>query len=165
MEIVLLLIGLLCAILGVFGSFLPVLPGPILSWFGILLLYCTTAVPANYWILGITFVCTLMVSVLEYLIPGKGAKLLGGSASGIRGASIGLLVGIFAPIPLGFIVGPFVGAFIGELIYDSKNHSRALKAATGTFIGFLVSGFMQFVVCLIYLGIFVTVAWKYRHAF
>ena len=134
MDILLLGVGLLFVILGVFGSFLPVLPGPSLSFIGLLLLYCTDAIPVNYWILGISLVITLLLTVLDYIIPARGTKKFGGSSYGIWGTNIGLIVGLLAPIPFGFIIGPFVGAFIGEIIYDNKDHQRALKAATGSFI-------------------------------
>jgi uncharacterized protein YqgC (DUF456 family) len=160
MDILLLLLGFVCVVVGVFGSFLPVLPGPSISWVGILLLYFTTAVPANYWILCISLLITIVLTVLDYIIPAKGTKIFGGSSYGIWGTNIGLIVGIFAPIPFGFIIGPFLGAFIGELIYDNKNHKRALKAATGSFLGFLASSFMKFVVCMMYLGLFLWIVWK-----
>ena len=159
MDLLLLIIGFVLMVLGVFGSFLPVLPGPSLSWIGLVLLYFTNAVPVNYWILAITFLITVLISVLDYVIPAKGTKKFGGSSYGIWGTNIGLIVGIFAPIPFGFIIGPFVGAFIGELIYDYKDHGRAFKAATGSFIGFLASSFMKFVICMMYLGLFVWIVW------
>lgn len=165
MDIVLLLVGFCCMVLGIIGSFAPVLPGPGLSWLGILLLYCTNAVPMNYWILGATLVVTIVISILDYTIPAQGTKRFGGSSYGIWGTNIGLVIGIFAPIPFGFLIGPFVGAFVGELIYNSTDHKRALKAATGSFIGFLVSSFMKFVVCMIFLGLFIAVAWSYRGSF
>lgn len=165
MDIALLLIGLTCMVVGIFGSFLPVLPGPGLSWLGILLLYFTDAVPINYWILAITLVITIIVSVLDYLIPAKGTRRFGGSSYGVWGTNIGLVAGIFAPIPFGFIIGPFVGALVGELIYNSTDHKRALKAATGSFIGFLASSFMKFVICMIFLGLFVMIAWQHRSGF
>jgi uncharacterized protein len=162
MDLLLLIIGFTCMILGIFGSFLPVLPGPSISWFGLVLLYFTNAVPINYWILGITFLIMLVVSILDYTIPAQGTKRFGGSSYGIWGTNIGLIVGIFAPIPFGFIIGPFLGAFIGELFYDSKNHQRALKAATGSFLGFLASSFMKFMVCIIYLGLFLHIFWQHK---
>ena len=162
MDLLLLIIGFALMILGVFGSFLPVLPGPSLSWIGLLLLYFTNAVPTNYWILGISFLITVVVSVLDYVIPAKGTRKFGGSSYGIWGTNIGLIVGIFAPIPFGFIIGPFVGAFVGELIYDYKDHNRAFKAAAGSFIGFLASSFMKFVLCMMHLGLFFWIVWKYK---
>jgi uncharacterized protein YqgC (DUF456 family) len=165
MDIALLLIGFCCMILGILGSFLPVLPGPGLSWLGILLLYLTNAVPMNYWILGITLLITIVISILDYTIPAQGTKRFGGSSYGIWGTNIGLVVGIFAPVPFGFLIGPFVGAFVGELIYNSTDHKRALKAATGSLIGFLASSFMKFVICTIFLGLFIAVTWHYTSAF
>ena len=165
MDIALLLVGFCCMVLGIVGSFMPVLPGPGLSWLGILLLYCTNAVPMNYWILGITLVITIVISILDYAIPAQGTRRFGGSSYGIWGTNIGLVVGIFAPIPFGFLIGPFVGALVGELIYNSTDHKRALKAATGSFVGFLVSSFMKFVICMIFLGLFLAVAWRYRSGF
>jgi len=162
MDILLLVLGFVCVVIGIFGSFLPVLPGPSISWVGIVLLYLTKAVPANYWILGISLLITVVLTVLDYIIPAKGTKKFGGSSYGIWGTNIGLIIGIFAPIPLGFIIGPFVGAFIGELIYDYKDHKRALKAATGSLLGFLASSFMKFVVCMMYLGLFLWIVWKNR---
>ena len=161
----LLTFGFLFMIVGVFGSFLPVLPGPSFSWIGLFLLYCTDAVPPNYWILGVTLFFTILILILDYVIPSKGTKNFGGSAYGIWGTNVGLVIGIFAPIPLGFIIGPFLGALIGELIYDSKDHQRAFKAATGSFFGFLVSIFMKFVLCMMYLGLFIWIFWTYKSGF
>ena len=162
MDFVLLIIGFLCIITGLLGSFLPVLPGPSISWVGLALLYFTKAVPANYWILGIALLITIIISVLDYVIPAKGTKKFGGSSYGIWGTNIGLVIGIFAPVPFGFLIGPFVGALVGELIYDYKDHNRALKAAAGSFVGFLASSFMKFVICVMYLGLFVWIVWQYK---
>lgn len=162
MDIFFLLLGFACVIIGVLGSFLPVLPGPSLSWIGTLFLYCTEAVPMNYWFLAISLILTITLTILDYIIPAKGTKKFGGSTYGIWGTNIGLIVGIFAPIPFGFIIGPFLGAFIGELIHDQSNHQRALKAATGSFLGFIVSSFMKFVACMMYLGYFIWLVWQYR---
>ncbi|MGO4904765.1 DUF456 domain-containing protein [Flavobacterium sp. W20_MBD1_R3] len=162
MDVLLLVLSFMCVILGVFGSFLPVLPGPTISWVGLALLYFTNAVPANYWILGITFLVTVIVSVLDYVIPATGTKKFGGSSYGIWGTNIGLVVGIIAPVPFGFIIGPFLGALIGELIYDFKDHNRALKAAAGSFVGFLASSFMKFVICVMYFGLFIWIVWSHK---
>lgn len=164
MEHVLLLLGFVLMIVGVLGSFLPVLPGPPISWVGLMLLYLTKAVPVSYTVLGITLVIAIVVGILDYIIPAKGTKRFGGSKYGIWGTNIGLVVGILAPIPLGFIIGPFVGAFVGELINDSTDSKKAFKAATGSFIGFLASTFMKFLVSMIFLGLFLVKVWEYRNA-
>jgi uncharacterized protein len=160
MDTILLLLGFVCVIVGIFGSFLPALPGPIISWVGLLLLYLTKKIEDNYWVLGISLVVVVIISVLDYLIPAKGTKKFGGSSYGIWGTNIGMIIGIFVPIPFGFIVGAFVGAFVGELIYNSQDKNRALKAATGSLLGFLASSFMKMVVCLGFLFAFFVVAFR-----
>jgi hypothetical protein len=162
MDALLLILGFCCMLIGIIGSFLPVVPGTPISWLGLVLLYFTTAVPANYWILGITLLITLIISILEYVIPSRGTKRFGGSSYGIWGTNIGLVLGLLSPVPFGFLIGAFAGAFIGELVYDSKNHKRAWKAATGSFIGFLASTFMQFLVCMLFLGLYISVVWRYQ---
>lgn len=164
MDVLLLLLGLLSILLGIAGSFLPVLPGPILSWLGLLLLYLTGAVPMNYWVVGITFLITIALSVLDYVIPAQGTKKFGGSSYGIWGTNIGLVVGLLAPIPFGFIIGPFIGALVGELLYDSKNQKRAVKAALGSLVGFLASSFIQFVFGCMCLGMYLWLVWENRVA-
>lgn len=162
MDTFLLILGFCCMLTGILGSVLPVLPGPGISWLGLVLLYFTNAIPANYWILGITLLITIVISYLDYIIPAKGTKHFGGSKYGIWGTNIGLVLGIIAPIPFGFLIGPFLGALIGELIYDSKNQKRALRAATGSIIGFLASTFMQFLICLLFLGLYISLVWHYK---
>jgi len=157
MDVLLVVLGLICCVVGLFGSFLPALPGPPLSWVGLLLLYLTNFVANNYWVLGITFVLTIAITVLDYIIPAKGTKKFGGTKYGVWGTNIGLIVGLFFP-PIGFIIGLFLGAFIGELIYNFQDKKGALKAAFGAFLGFLVSSFMKFMVCFSFLLLFLWVA-------
>ena len=158
MDIALVIIGFIFTLIGILGSFLPVLPGPPLSWVGLLLLYLTKAVPMDTTLLIITAIIALVVTVLDYVIPAAGTKKFGGSKAGIWGSIIGLLVAIFFPIlgPFGIIIWPFVGALVGELS-QNKDQKRAWKAAFGSFIGFLTGTFLKFMIAIIYAGLFI---WK-----
>lgn len=165
MDYILLSIGLICMIVGILGSFLPILPGTPLSWLGLLLISLTSIVPVNYWLLSITGIIVVVVSFLEYWIPAKGTKHFGGSKYGIWGTNIGILVGLIVPIPFGVIIVPFIGAFIGELIHNFNNPKGALKAAFGAFLGFLASTFISVIISLIYFGIFIYLFWKNYSSF
>jgi uncharacterized protein YqgC (DUF456 family) len=164
MDIFLLFIAVLFIVLGILGSFLPVLPGPLTSWVGLLLLHLTDAVSMNWPFLIITLVFAVFIWFLDYIIPALGTKRFGGSKYGMIGTSLGLIVGLLSPIPFGIIIGPFVGALIGELINKSDSKT-AVKAAFGSFLGFLTSTFIKFIVAIIYLGLFIVKFWEYRAVF
>ena len=155
MDIAFIIIGFILCLIGIVGSILPVLPGPPFGWAGLLFLELTDVIPNNYWFLGITFVIALGIFILDYMMPAISTKKFGGSKSGAIGAIIGLIIGLLAPIPFGFLIGPFVGAFIGELVFNKTEGKQALKAAFGSFLGFLVSTFMKLMVSFIFLGIFI----------
>ena len=155
MDAFLILIGGILIIGGIAGSVLPVLPGPLIGWFGLLLLHLSNTVPMNYYTLGITFVVAVAIFVLDYFIPAMGAKRFGGSKKGATGATVGLLIGLVAPIPLGFVLGAFVGAFIGELMHQHDDLRRALRSATGSFLGFLTSVGMKLLVSFVFLALYI----------
>ncbi len=156
MDLLLLIISFLFMLIGILGSFLPVIPGPFAGWVGLLLFHLSPVVPFNYALVIITLIVALLITVLDYIIPAIGTKRFGGSRYGMIGATLGLLIGIFAPIPFGIIIGPFAGALLGELL-NSTTRKNAFRAAFGSFIGFLVSTFMKFFVSLLFLGIYL---WK-----
>ena len=165
MDIVLLVLGFVLMLTGILGSFLPVLPGTPVSWLGLLLLHLTTAVPDDWWFLGITLVVALVVFAMDYLIPALGTKKFGGTRAGMIGTTLGLVVAIVFPILgiLGIIIWPFVGAFLGELL-NKADQKSALKAAFGSFIGFLTGTFLKFVVTIIFMGLFIAKAWEFKAA-
>lgn len=158
MDIVLLILGALLIMIGLAGSFLPIIPGPLTSWLGLLSLHYTSKIEQDWGFLGWTLVIALIIMALDYLIPIWGTKALGGTKAGAVGSTIGLLLGLFFP-PFGIIFGPFVGALAGEL---SKNSGRkvAFKAALGSFLGFLSGVVLKFIVSFVYLLFFVSAAWK-----
>jgi len=165
MDILFLILGTLIMILGLLGAFIPVLPGPLTSWLGLLFLSFTKAVNFSLSFLLVTFSVALLVWILDYFIPALGTKKFGGSKKGIIGATIGLFLGLIFFPPIGIIIGPFLGAFLGELIHDSSNNKRAFKAAFGTFIGFLFSTGLKFGVSLIYFGLFIKAFWQNKSLF
>jgi uncharacterized protein YqgC (DUF456 family) len=144
MEYLLLILSLIFIILGYVGSFVPGLSGPPLAWVAILLIYFINNIQLPLWVLVVTGVIAGLSLLLEWIIPAYGTKIFKGSKYGVRGSYIGMVIGIIAPIPFGFLIGPFVGAYVGELYMDPKDQSRALKAAFGTFIGFLLAILMNF---------------------
>jgi len=165
MDIFLALLGFTLALLGIVGAFLPVLPGPLTSWAGLLLLHLTKIVPQDWTFLGVTLGIAILIWILDYIIPAIGTKKFGGSKYGVYGTTIGLIVGLLSPIPFGILIGAFFGAFVGELIYDSKDTNRALKASFGAFLGFLASATIKFSIATVYLILFIIKFWEYKGEF
>lgn len=154
MDIILVVIGLILILGGIIGSFLPVIPGPITSWFGLLCLYLTSVIPINYSFLVITFIIAIGIFILDYFIPAIGAKRFGGSKYGVIGTTVGLILGLIFFPPFGIILGPFLGALVGEMIYGATSKT-AIKAAFGSLLGLLTSVFIKFFVAIIFAGMFV----------
>jgi uncharacterized protein YqgC (DUF456 family) len=165
MDIFLLLLGFLFVCLGIIGSFLPVLPGPLTSWLGLLLLHFTKIIPMDWTFLGITLGLAILIWILDYFIPAMGTKRFGGTKYGVYGTTIGLIIGLLSPIPFGMLIGTFLGALIGELLYDSKDTNRAIKASFGAFLGFLASTTIKFSISVIYFVLFVIQFWEFKGSF
>ena len=165
MDIFLLTIGFLFVMLGLIGSFLPVLPGPLTSWLGLLILYFTSIVPMNYTFLGITLAIAILIWILDYIIPAIGTKRFGGSTYGVYGTTIGLLIGLFSPIPLGILLGAFLGAFIGEMLHEKTNTKRAFRASIGSLLGLITSATIKFTVAVVYAVLFFMKVWEYNGEF
>jgi uncharacterized protein len=149
-DIILYVSALALLILGIVGAFLPVLPGPPLSYIGILLIHFSSkhAYTNEFlWTYGIVMV---VITVADYILPFWGTKKFGGTKYGMWGAAIGLLLGLIIYAPIGIFVGPFVGAYLAELINDKKS-KEALRSAFGSFLGIVFGVFLKFVFAIVML--------------
>ena len=164
MDLFLLILGLLCCLIGIIGSFLPIIPGPVTSWLGILLLNLTSAVEFNLNFVLITFTVAVSVGILDYIIPILGVKKLGGSRSGQIGTTVGLIVALVILGPIGIIIGPFMGALLGEMS-TNKSFQNSLKPAFGSFIGVIVGSVIKFLISLSFLFFYFDIVWGYRESF
>lgn len=134
-DYILLTFAIILMILGIIGCLVPVLPGPPLSYLGLVLLHFSKFADFSSAILITMASIAVVVSILDYIVPVWGTKKFGGSKYGTRGATVGLIIGLFLG-PLGIIIGPFIGAFVGELIFKD-DMKYALKAGFGSLLGFL----------------------------
>ena len=169
MDILLIILGAICLLLGLIGCVAPVLPGVPLSYLGLLLLHWTDRVQFSWQFLVVWGVVVVVIQILDYFIPAWGTKKFGGTKYGVWGSTIGLFVGLFMG-PLGIVVGPFIGAVVGELIYFNRhpqttlseteqnknsNFNRALRAGFGSFIGLLTGTLIKVICCGVMIAYFV----------
>ncbi|MEC8739369.1 MAG: DUF456 domain-containing protein [Bacteroidota bacterium] len=144
MELLLIGLGCLFIFSGLIGSFIPVIPGPPFSFFGLLCLKFHSEIKeeiTSEWLI-VYGIIMLLISILDYALPIWGTKRFGGTKAGQRGSTFGLLLVVFlgVGIPilgiLGVILAPFLGAVLGELIAGQSSNT-ALKSGFGSFLGFL----------------------------
>jgi hypothetical protein len=159
MDITLPILGFILMLIGIAGSILPVIPGTPISWLGLLVLHLSPSIPFDWLFIIVTGIVAIGIYVMDYIIPALGTKKFGGSKAGAWGATIGLFIGLLAPIPGGILLGPFAGALIGELVFNKTEGPKAFKAALGSFIGFLASTFIKFMATAVYLGLFFYKIW------
>ena len=164
MDIILLIIGFLLCLIGIVGSFLPIIPGPVTSWLGILLLNLTSVVEFNLNFVLITLTVAISVGVLDYLIPVLGVKKLGGTRSGQIGTTLGLIVALIILGPVGIIIGPFCGALLGEMS-TKKSFQDSIKPAFGAFVGVVAGSVIKFMISLSFLFFYFDIFWGYRESF
>ena len=147
MDVLLSILAILFGVVGCVGCIVPVLPGVMLAYAGYVCLYfCSYADISVAWLVAFG-VLTLIVSVLDYLLPSYMTKKFGGTKAGERGAMAGVLGGFFFG-PVGIIVCPFIGAVLAELIYDSSDKKRAFKSGLGSFLSFFVGTGVKLVLSL-----------------
>ena len=164
MDIILLIIGLLLCLIGIVGSFLPIIPGPVTSWLGILLLNLTSVVEFNLNFVLITLTVAISVGILDYLIPVLGVKKLGGTRSGQIGTTLGLIIALIILGPIGIIIGPFGGALLGEMS-TKKSFQDSIKPAFGAFVRVVAGSVIKFLISLSFLFFYFDIFWGYRESF
>jgi uncharacterized protein YqgC (DUF456 family) len=128
-------------LVGIIGCLVPLIPGPPLSFIGLLFLQLKEVAPFTLKFMVIWATITVLVTTADYFIPILGTKKLGGTRYGIWGCTLGLIVGFWFGT-FGIILGPFVGAFVGELMGNASSQ-HAFRAALGSFVGFLLSTLLK----------------------
>lgn len=134
--------AIILGVLGIIGSVAPALPGPPLSWVGLLCLYIWgggtngSGEPMSTTFLLVWLGIVIAVSILDYFVPAWFTKVTGGSKYGGWGAIAGLFIGLIYP-PVGMILGSVAGAFVAELLFAGKDTMTSVKSAIGAFLGFM----------------------------
>ena len=145
MDIFLLIIAALLILVGIIGCIVPGLPGVPLAYAGLWIAQARERIDFSWQMLLVWGIVTIVVSILDYVVPAWGTKQFGGTKYGVWGSTIGVFAGMFFGA-LGVIIGPLVGAVLGELI-GGKEVAEALRAGWGSFIGLLFGTILKLVCC------------------
>ena len=138
MEIILVILAFALLAVGLLGTVIPGLPGPPLSYIGLLVMQWSGYGKFSFAFLLVWAGITATVTIMDYFLPTVLTKQFGGSRTASIGSFLGLVAGVFFFPPLGMIIGPFLGAFTGELIHSHANGAKAFKVALGAFLAFIV---------------------------
>ena len=145
MDIFLLIVAGVLMVIGIIGCIVPGLPGTPIAYAGLWIAQATDRVDFSWQILLIWGIVTIVVSVLDYVVPAWGTKQFGGTKWGVWGSTIGVFVGLFFGAA-GVIIGPLAGAVLGELL-SGKKVEEALRAGWGSFIGIFFGTVLKLICC------------------
>lgn len=149
MNTLLIVAAIACGIIGLLGAIIPVLPGTLLSLAGLILAYFTDGSEITVNMLIIWSIISVFVVILDYILPGYFSKRFGGTKSGVTGATVGVILGMFFG-PVGIIFGPFIGAVAGELLGNNLSFDKAIVVGFGSLLSFFVgTGFKLIVGALL----------------
>ena len=145
MSTALVIFAILFLIAGIVGCVLPALPGVPLSYLALVLLrFSDNGDEVSNTMLIVYGLLTVLVTVLDYVIPVWGTKRYGGSKWGVWGSTVGLIAGLFLG-PWGIVIGPFVGAVVFELL-GGKPSKDAIRAGWGSFVGLLSGTIVKLII-------------------
>jgi uncharacterized protein YqgC (DUF456 family) len=140
-------------LLGLAGTVLPVLPGTVLGWGGIVLgAWIDDFARVGMTTVVVVSVLALLAWGLEYVAGLMGAKKAGASKLALMGAAVGTVLGLFMGL-VGVLFMPLVGAAVGEYL-ARKDHARAVKVGIATWVGIMVGLIAKVVLAFTMVGIF-----------
>ena len=140
------IIALLLIFIGIIGSVIPALPGPFLSFVGMIILYMLDY-PITNTNLVVCGILIFVVTIADYFLAPILTKKGGGSQYATWGSMIGVILAIFI-FPISIFLAAFLGAYVGEMIHDSSDQRKAIKVGFYSFLGFLCGLVMQLIIAL-----------------
>ena len=150
------LLWVLCValiVLGLAGTVMPVLPGTLLVWAGIVLgAWIDDFARVSVTTVVVISVLAVVAWALDYAAGLLGAQKAGASKQALLGAAVGTVVGLFMGL-VGVLFMPLVGAAVGEYL-ARKDEARAVKVGLATWVGIMLGLLAKVVLAFIMVGVF-----------
>lgn len=145
-------------ILGLAGTVLPLLPGNLLVWAGVLLgAWIDDFTRVSVGTVVFISVLALLAWALDFVAGLLGAKRAGASKLALAGAAVGTIVGLFMGL-VGVLFMPLIGAALGEY-WAQRDQQRAAKVALATWLGLLLGMLAKVVISCVMVGVFLVALW------
>ena len=150
---ILYVLAALIVVVGLAGTVLPVIPGTLLVFAGLLLAAWADGF-TRVGVVGLAIIAVLGVIAfgMDVAASAFGAKRVGASPQALVGATAGGVVGMLFGIP-GIILGPFAGAVLGELMARGRL-AQAGKVGFGTWLGLIASAVLKVVIAFLMIATF-----------
>ena len=143
LETIAIVIGSIFVLVGIAGCVLPILPGPVLIFLGLLVLAVLKDFfpPLTPTLMIVMAILAVIVTIGDYMIPLWGAKKYGTSKWGIWGSVAGMAIGLLFS-PFGMLLGAVIGAVAVEWLVQ-KEKGKAFKAGWGVIVGSLLGAVLK----------------------
>jgi hypothetical protein len=153
MNTILWTVAVLLVITGLAGIVLPMLPGTVLVFSGLLIAAWADGFEKVGWVtIAVLGAFTAVSFLVDIAASGAGVKQAGASKQAVAGALIGAVAGLFFGI-IGILAGPFLGAVTGEFLAH-RDLFRAGKAGLGTAMGLVLGAAVKIALAFGMIGIF-----------
>lgn len=107
----------LAILLGVLGVLIPVLPGLLLCWLGVLFWAIFAGAGAGGWVvLAVVTAVAVLGTVVKYLWPGRNLKVSGVPTTTLLAGGVLGLVGFFVVPVVGLVLGFVLGVWLAERV-------------------------------------------------
>lgn len=144
---------------GIAGTVLPALPGPVLVLAGLAVGAWADGFTRVGWLtLGLLAVLGGLAYLVDLAAAALGVRRFGASKRAAVGAALGTMAGLFFGLP-GLFIGPFAGAVAGE-IWARRGLEGAGRAGAGAWVGFLLGALAKLAIVFTMVGLF-ALAWLY----
>lgn len=148
-------------VIGLAGSVIPLLPGPVLIWLGALIWAWADGFTRYGWLtLTVLGLLALLAWGSDLFLTTVMSRRAGASWKSIIGAIVGGLAGaaLLSPLPLlGTILGAILGAMAGMWMveYWAKGNTRAATAAVQAYVASMVfAAILEMAIALVMVSIF-----------
>lgn len=157
------LLAYLLMFLGLIGSVLPLVPGPLLIWLGALLWAANDGFLAVGWpTLFLLGLLTILAWSSDLILTAVFSRRMGASWKAVLGAILGgfaggILFGGWIPI-VGTLVATVLGAVAGMVameVFDKRDLRLALRSTKGYVVGVLASSLLEAVLAVVMILVFI----------
>ena len=147
-------LAVLIMIVGIVGSFLPLLPGPPIVWLGAFYYaYQTSFSEVGIAMLVLLAILGIVGGTADLWLGYLGASKGGASGWATLASLVGGIVGFFVLSVPGMLIGSIAAIVLVEWLRH-RDWQRVLRAGTGYLVGWLLATVVEVGICVLMIALF-----------